>query len=131
MSQATTKSITIGTETVQIPPLNFKTLKRIFPIAQKLNKEDPIAVMDGLCEILSVILSRQDPKWTADYIEDEMLVDQMPGMKQAFDDIMSISGMTKSGEDMPSMAEPPSTATSTGSLSSSSETDAVVETGTE
>lgn len=124
-----TAQVTIGGEVIDIPPLNFKTLKRVYPIIKKMEAEeisegprDDLASMDLVIEFLSEVLAGSKKPMTTEQLEEALLVSEMLGLQPSVNSILAANKLTappgesKAGEE----AEKPLTGTSTRSSVKSS-----------
>jgi hypothetical protein len=73
-------TIKIGGKDIDLPVLNLKTIKKIWPLVDGIqdNDENLITLMDVVCGILSIVLERSDTPMTADEIEEELLGPEIP-----------------------------------------------------
>lgn len=124
----------IGGEDYEFPPLNLKTIKKVWPLVDKIQGAEGLPeLMDVTCEILALVLARSDKPLTADEIEDKMLSTEIDGIRVSMEDLLVESGLlqrvpegTKTGE---AVGAAPLTETGTASSQNSSQQDAAAETG--
>lgn len=132
-------TLSIGGKQIELPVLNFKTIKKIWPLVQDIQgSEDLIKLMEVASNVISLVLERSATPMTVDEIEDQLLGPEIQPMQKAIEDMMVESGLLerKPGGDIVSgeakgAAASPSTETGTDSSPSLSPPDAGEETGTE
>jgi hypothetical protein len=100
--------VTIGGVEHSIPPLNFKAIKRIWPLISKLDQfntptiENGLAAAEIVIEVLAAAFEREHPEYTADWIEENMRADEIPSLNLAIQDLMVESGFAQTTGDTPS-----------------------------
>lgn len=89
-----------------LPKLNFKRIKRIWPHVQKLeeedilNKDDPNELMNMIDIILEIfVIALNDSTKDKDWIEEEMQGEDLAGLQGSLVDLLIISGLAKKTED--------------------------------
>lgn len=95
--------IIIGGEEHEVPPLNFKALKKLYPVVKKMKlvsqeqaEADPDLAMEALdatVEILSIALARSPTPLTVDQIEEKLLANEIPALQPALMEILSQNGL--------------------------------------
>jgi hypothetical protein len=129
-------TIRIGGQDISVPEMNFKALKRVFPLIKKMEadqeNEDEEAVMDDVVSFLEVVLARSSSPMKVEEIEEALLVSELPALQPAVMEILQNNGLRRPpGEPSPvEEVASPSTGTSTQSSVSSSP-DSEAQTGTE
>lgn len=130
-------TIKIGGKDIDLPILNLKTIKKIWPLVEGItdSEENLIKLMDVVCAILSIVLERSETPMTADEIEEALLGPEMPLVQDSVMDMLVESGLmqrTAAGGTEPGEARgaAPSTETGTDLLPNSSQPVAAEETGT-
>lgn len=132
-------TVTIGGKEYSIPPLTFKSLKRVWPFLETAAKsEDPFENVGAALAVISEGLSRSETPMTVEEIEDLLFGSEVPPLEKTMGEIMAEGGLVKAkadgtiitGEAM-GEAAPPSTEISTDSSPSLSPPDVLVETGTQ
>lgn len=125
---STTKIVVDGKEYV-VPVMKFKTLKKAYPIMEKLEESDDlIAMSEAAHEVISLAL-RQDPAnehMTAEWIGENIDVDENVLLAEAITGMLKDSGLIpKEGGGVqlaaPGEAEAAEDAASTGTLTPSSQ----------
>lgn len=104
-------TVLIGGEHYEVPPLNFKALKAVFPILKKLklhtreeaeaNPDMAIEALDATVEILAIALKRSPTPLSVEEIEEKLLASEIPGLQPALVEILAQNGLqaTKPGEE--------------------------------
>lgn len=119
--------VTIGGEVYEVPPLNFKGIKKVWPavskIASKANSQEQMTTEDGLeavdvaIQVVAAAFSREHPERNADWVEENLRGNEIADLQIAMQDIMVESGiMQKAGDssgEVAAPAETPSTGTGT------------------
>ena len=119
--------VTIGGEVYEVPPLNFKGIKKVWPavskIASKASSGDQMTTEDGLeavdvaIQVVAAAFNREHPDRDANWIEDNLRGGEIADLQIAMQDIMVESGiMQKTGDalgEVQAPAETPSTGTGT------------------
>ena len=96
----------IGRQTLIVPPLNFKSLRRLRPQISLLGALDANAAemsdeaVDALFEIIHTALRRNYPNLAREQIEEDLDIANAPKIITA---IMNSAGLTRSGEAKPGM----------------------------
>lgn len=113
-------TIVIGGRVLTIPELNFRALKKIYPIVtgMKVMKDSDDLAMDAIeatIQIVSIALERSQTPMTPEEIEEAILQSELPGLQPAMIAMLSTNGMViRPGEPVPAEEEAkPSTGTST------------------
>lgn len=109
--------ITIGGELIEIPELNFKALKKIYPIVKKMKiyteaelEDDPDLAMQTVedsIEIVSIALGRSRKPMTAEEIEEAITQSELMGLQGTIVKLMAANGLQAKpeGERVPAGAE--------------------------
>jgi hypothetical protein len=130
-------TVIIGGKTIEIPVLNFKSIKKIWPLVEKIEDSDNLMqLMDVASDVLAIALERSDQPMTKDDIENNLLGPEIAAIQTSVENLLIESGLLQRtnggapGEAVPA-AENHSTATGTELSPSLSPPDAVEETGSE
>lgn len=102
-------TITIGGENLEVPELNFKALKKVFPIIKRMKvhtveaiEDDPelaFSAVDECLEIISIALARSKTPMSFEQLEDKILASELPGLQPVVSAILTANGLTvKAGE---------------------------------
>lgn len=131
-------TIKIGGQDIELPVLNLKTIKRIWPLVKDISdsEDNLITLMDVICAILAIVLERSSKPMTADEIEEALLGPEVPSVQNSVMDMLVESGLmqrTAGGGTAPGEAQgaAPSTETGTDSQPSLSPPVAAEAIGTE
>lgn len=99
-----TSTIIIGEKEIQIPQLNFKLLKKVYPILRetkpmteeeaKANPDLALQAVDQTIKIISIALERSDTPMTVDEIEEALLPSEIPGLHISLMDLLKNNGLT-------------------------------------
>jgi hypothetical protein len=54
-----------------------------------------------MCEVLAIGLSKIDPEYTAEWLEDQLGIEDMPALQTAFKEVLVASGLAQKGEAQP------------------------------
>jgi hypothetical protein len=126
----------IGGRDIEVPPLNFKAIKRIWPLMEGVTtSKDFMKLIDTATEILEIALARSETPLKAAEIEDQLLGFELEGVQKSVEDLLVESGLLKrvtGGEE--AVGEPPakpSMGTGTDSSRNSPPPVSAPETGTE
>lgn len=131
-------TVIIGGKTIEIPVLNFKSIKRIWPLVEKIEDSDSlIDLMDVASDVLAIALERSDQPMTKDDIENNLLGPEIAAIQASVEDLLIESGLLQRtnggapGEAAPAATEDHSTEIGTELSPSLSPPDVVEETGSE
>lgn len=131
-------TIKIGGKDIELPILNLKTIKKIWPLVEGIqdNDDNLISLMDVVCQVLSIVLERSETPMTADEIEEALLGPEIPSVQDSVMDMLVESGLmqrTEAGGTAVGEAQgaAPSTETGTDSQQSLSPPVVAEATGTE
>lgn len=135
-----TAKVTIGGEEYELQPLVFSQMRKVWPFLQKhaakasapqLNPDDEggpdvagfmAAEMEAAEDVIKILaVAIRDPEKDAEWISDNLLASEVPGLQTAMLDLLEISGLTSgnAGQELAQMADQflkdqkPSTETST------------------
>lgn len=104
------KVIKIGGDEYTMPPLNFKTLKKVLPLIRSWGSEDILAktkagdpdanieMISRFNEVILLALQRNYPEMTMDILEEKITFQEIMPI---VDVIAEISGLVKLGEKKP------------------------------
>lgn len=126
--------ITIGGKPYGTSPMNFKRLKQAWPLIMAGQEmTDPMESMEQSIALFSLALAVNHPEMTPDTIQEQILSTELSGLKDAMTSILTENDMTKGDTDGLKKTEgaAPSTETSTGILSNSSQPASVEAAGIE
>ena len=99
--------IFIGGTEYQVPVLNLKTIKKVWPVVQSAqSSEDMIEAISCAVKVVALALvAAENPKTPdsevdakADWIEETMTGTEMTGLRDSMRDILIESGLLSSGE---------------------------------
>ncbi len=138
--------IVIGGQSYEVPPLKFKSVKRAWPFMQEAaeanHNKEPFRAVDAVIAVVSEGLSKTDTPLTIEFIDENLDAIEIEAFVTALGEIMEEAGLVtvdkhgnviakdpESGE-AKGEAAPPSTATATDMLQSSSPPDVPAEIGT-
>jgi hypothetical protein len=101
--------ITIGGKVIEVPLLNLKKLKRVWPLVSaerimELNERmrtDPTAPVDHVVDVFVIALSKTDNAMTKDEFEEAILSIELPSLNVALIDLLVENELRKPGEPMP------------------------------
>lgn len=92
--------LTIGGKSVVIPtPMNFKKIKKVWPLLQETAKAeegveaDMLAVFDQTLAIFEIALAGTNEAMTVDDMEEALLGTELMGLQRTLKDLISASGM--------------------------------------
>ncbi len=86
-------TLKIGGAEYIIPPLNFRQLKKLYPVIEQMQKTDnPMDQMQAVVTIAQAALSRNYPEMTIEQVE-EMI--DLNNIRQVIEAIMGISGFLR------------------------------------
>lgn len=116
--------VTIGGEVYEVPPLNFKGIKKVWPavsrVAEKANSGEPMTTEDGLesvdvaIAVVAAGFQREHPDRNEEWIEDRLRGDEIADLQIAMQEIMIESGIMQKVSDTPGEAPAPTEMPSTG-----------------
>lgn len=96
--------VTIGGEEYQIPPLNFKGIKKVWPhvaklieVGEELAPEDSLKVIDVTIIAIAAAFEREHPERTTDWIEEHLMADEIADLQFVLKDLLRDSGLIKEG----------------------------------
>jgi hypothetical protein len=126
----------IGGRDIEVPPLNFKAIKRIWPLMEGVTtSKDFMKLIDTATEILEIALARSETPLKAVEIEDQLLGFELEGVQKSVEDLLVESGLLKrvtGGEEaVGELPAKPSMETGTDSSRNSPPPASAPETGTE
>jgi hypothetical protein len=105
--------ITIGGRAFELAPFRLGGLRRAAAYLDRINAraatfdpENPLAAgLEGaldsardMCEVLAIALMKVDPACTADWIEEQLGIDDILELQQQFREVLIASGLAKKGE---------------------------------
>lgn len=109
--------VTIGKVEYDLPELNFKAIKKIWPKVEHIqDSDDLIKLMDVSTEVLEIAFERAEVKLTKEEIEENLLGSEIKGIEAAVTDLLVESGLLQRAAppgEAPGAEESPSTATGT------------------
>lgn len=117
--------VTIGGEEYQIPPLNFKGIKKVWPHVAKLIEqgdnlalEDSLSVVDVTIVAIAAAFEREHPERTIDWIEENLKATEISDLQFVLKDLLRDSGLIRdevagSGEALADQGAANSTETAT------------------
>ena len=125
-------TLEVGGRTLALAPYKIGKLRRAGKFIDRINAtagalttfEGMMEAARDMCEVLSIGLVEIDPILTADYLENELAVDEMPKIQACLKELMEESGLARKGE-AKAPSEPPAegaaspTSSDTSSTSSS------------
>lgn len=116
--------VTIGGEEHEVPPLNFKGIKKVWPMVSKmaaktansdtLTTEDGLEAVDVAIAVVAASFERHNPEKNADWIEENLHGSEVAGLQMAMQDIMIESGVMEKSESPSGEAPTPTEEASTG-----------------
>jgi hypothetical protein len=104
------KSISIGGKQYMVPPMNFKTLKKVLPMIKSWGSDDfkskaeagdaeyVVSLMSKFSDVILLSLQRNYPDLTLDQLEEDLTFNDF---SKAIDIIIEVSGLVKVGEKKP------------------------------
>lgn len=130
-------TISVGGEKYTVKPMNFKTMKKAWPLIMKSQQtEDPMEIASFAIEVMSLAMVRANPEHTADWLEENLSLPETNALGEAMFDLIKDSGLVEAktgdaGAEGKAQEVETSTETLTPSSPNSSQPVAAVETGTE
>lgn len=91
----------IGGEKYEIPVLNFKRLKRAYPILEEAQKKvGPVEQMDSAVKFISLALEGSDKPLSIEEMEEKLLAPEMPALGKTMMEVAKESGLMPSEEEV-------------------------------
>jgi hypothetical protein len=106
-------TIVIEGQPYGLPRYKLGKLRRAAPFIDRINAtagalktlEGITAVSRETCEVLSIGLQDLDAKFTADYLEEQFGMEDMPALQTCLKEVLEEAGLAKKGE-APALSEP-------------------------
>jgi len=122
---------TIGGKEVEVPVLNFKSLKKIYPIITQMksmskndltnNPELAFEAVDSTLKIVEIAMSRGDNPMTFAQLEEALLPNEILGLQHSLTDLIKENGLgAEKGEPKAAVEDAAAESLSTETLTESS-----------
>lgn len=96
--------VTIGGTEYEIPPLNFKGIKKVWPHVASLIAngddmplEDSLKVVDVTIVAIAAAFERSHPERTVEWIEESLMANEIAELQFVLKDLLRDSGLIKDG----------------------------------
>lgn len=88
--------ITVGGEEYTIKPLNFKTLKKAFPIVQRAAElTDPMEIADASVQVIALAMERTNKEHTLEWLEENLSMPETRALGEVVLDLVKESGLVE------------------------------------
>lgn len=94
--------VTIGGVEYEVPPLNFKGIKKVWPHVAKLMEhgenlalEDSLSVVDVTIVAIAAAFEREHPERNVDWIEDNLKAAEIAALQFVLKDLLRDSGLIR------------------------------------